>query len=269
MNAFKRFAGIAALGLLTPVAPALSADMPVYVPEPEVFSGWYFRADIGFSNQRVDSLYNVLYDTTTDLTNVFAEFGAAPFGGIGIGYALSPFFRIDVTGEYRGKASFSGSDIYLFNDVDPEEVDPEPNWVERVDNYTGFKSEWTFLANAYWDVGNFHGIVPFLGLGAGFSRNTISGFMDVDPTSGDWFGPSVAFGDTASTWSFAWAAYAGVGYQVNERLTLEFAYRFISLGDAKSGDLYTYEGGNEIDNPMHFQNLTSHDFKVGFRYAIN
>jgi opacity protein-like surface antigen len=254
--------------MLLPAAPVLAADMPVYVPEPEVFSGWYFRGDIGFSNQRVDSLYNVLYETT-EVTNIFAEFGAAPFGGIGIGYVFSPFFRMDLTGEYRGKAAFSGSDVYLFNDVDPEAIDPEPNWVERVDNYTGFKSEWTFLANAYWDVGNFHGIVPFLGFGAGVSRNTISGFMDVDPTSGDYFGPSVAFGDTASKWNFAWAVYAGVGYQVNEKLTVEFAYRFISLGNAASGDLYTYDNQNFIDNPMEFRNLTSHDFKVGFRYAIN
>jgi opacity protein-like surface antigen len=269
MQALRKLALFAALGMSLPLAAAHAADMPApYVAEQFSYGGWYFRADIGFSNQRVGSLYNVLYETT-EVTNVFAEFGAAPFGGIGIGYAFNNFFRIDVTGEYRGKAAFDGTDTYLFNDVDPEAVDPEPNWVTRIDDYEANKSEWTFLANAYWDIGNFHGFVPFIGAGAGFSYNTISGFTDTDPTDGEWFDPSMAFGDTASTWNFAWAFYAGAGYQVTDKLTLEFAYRFIALGDAQSGDLYTYLGENEIDNPMFFRNLTSHDFKIGFRYAIN
>ena len=69
-------------------------------------------------------------------------------------------------------------------------------------------------------------------------------------------------------WS-AWAVYAGLGYQVNEKLTLEAAYRYISLGNAVTGDLIAYDGTNTIVNPMHFNNLTSNDFKLGFRYSLN
>ena len=43
---------------------AFAADMPISAPPmyapPADFGGWYLRGDIGFSNQRVDRLNNVL-----------------------------------------------------------------------------------------------------------------------------------------------------------------------------------------------------------------
>ena len=55
---------------------AFAADMaimppPAYAPPPVVedFGGWYLRGDIGFSNQRVDRLNNVL-DTVGSPTSV-------------------------------------------------------------------------------------------------------------------------------------------------------------------------------------------------------
>lgn len=259
MNRLTKLGVITAV-LFVPAVSALAADMGVpYVPEAR-FGGWYLRGDIGFSNQHVGSLYNVLYDTT-DVTHVFANFDAAPFGGVGIGYQFNNYFRGDLTAEYRGKAAFHGLDTYIFDDGGTD--------VTRIDEYEGSKSELTFLANGYVDIGNFRGIIPFIGAGLGASYNTISNFTDTDPTSGTTFGPSFATGATVSTWNFAWAIYAGLGYQVTEKLILEAAYRYISLGDAQSGDLIAYDGSNPNDNPMHFLNLTSHDFKLGFRYSMN
>jgi opacity protein-like surface antigen len=250
------------IGLLAVGLPgaASAADMAEYAPAPEVWSGWYFRADIGFSNQRVGSLYNILYEGT-DVTNVFKDFSAAPFGGFGIGYQVNNWFRLDITGEYRGKSNFDGLDTYTYDDGGPI--------VTRVDDYDGNKSEWTFLANAYFDIWDFHGFKPFIGVGLGTSYNIISDFTDVDPTDGDTFDPSYAYAKDTGTWNFAWAVYAGIGYQVTERLTIEAAYRYLDLGKAQSGDLIAYDGTNNYNNPMHFNNLTSHDFKVGFRFALN
>jgi opacity protein-like surface antigen len=239
---------------------AMAADMPEYAPAPEVWSGWYFRADIGYSNQQVGSLYNILYEGT-DVTNVFKDFSAAPFGGIGIGYQLNNWFRVDVTGEYRGKANFDGLDTYPYDDGGPI--------VTRIDDYDGNKSEWTYHANAYFDLSNWHGIKPFVGVGIGASYNIISDFTDTDPTSGDTFTASYAYGADTGIWNFAWALYAGLGYEVTDRLTIEVAYRYINLGNAQSGDLVAYDGTNDYNNPMHFNNITSHDFKVGFRFALN
>ena len=68
-----------------------------------------------------------------------------------------------------------------------------------------------------------------------------------------------------SKWSFAWALYAGVGYQVTKNVTVELAYRYLDLGDGRSGDIRTFDGTNNVDNPMHFRGLTSHDVKLGIR----
>jgi opacity protein-like surface antigen len=88
--------------------------------------------------------------------------------------------------------------------------------------------------------------------------------MDVGTTI-----PSVATGAKHSQWNLAWALYAGVGYQITPNLTLEAAYRYINLGNAASGDLIAMDGTNDVYNPMEFHHLTSHDFKIGFRYAFD
>jgi opacity protein-like surface antigen len=251
-------AGVAAL-MSTVVAKA--ADMPqmmppMYVPQPEPFyGGWYLRGDIGMSNQKVGSLFNVLYDTVSRVDTVHKEFDSAPIFGVGVGYQFNHWLRADVTGEYRGGSSFIGYDIITASNGDM-----------YTDEYRAIKSEWLVLANLYADLGTWGGFTPFIGVGIGGSRNTISGFMDICTTCP---GGGVAHGPTASKFNFAWAVHAGVGYKINQNLTIEFAYRYTSLGDALSGDLQTYLGENFVNNPMHFRNITSHDFKLGVRWMFD
>ncbi|HVZ14347.1 MAG TPA: acyloxyacyl hydrolase [Bauldia sp.] len=239
-----------------PAVAAHAADIP-QIPAPiKVGGGWYLRGDIGFTNQSVGSLFNAQYEApgTVSITNVSRGFEAAPFAGVGVGYQFNDNFRMDVTGEYRAGATFHGLDIYDNTLADPE---------VGTDEYTGIKTEWTFLANAYWDMGTWHNITPYLGAGIGASFNTISGFTDVNTvTSG------VAYGATETQTSLAWALYAGLGMKVTDNLTIDLGYRYIDLGNAHSGNLIAYDGTDDIDNPMEFRHLTSQDFKVGFRWAL-
>jgi opacity protein-like surface antigen len=253
------FAGAAAL---TTFAGAQAADLPpimqpVAPPPVEFASGWYLRGDIGVSNQRVRSLHNVLYDTPgTSVTNLAKGFDSAPFFGIGIGYQFNNWLRFDVTGEYRAKAVFRGLDTYT----------PEPGSPTGVgaDDYYASKSEWVALANAYVDLGTWYGVTPFVGAGVGAAYNMISNFRDINvPTGG------VAYAGRGTQWNFAWAAHAGLAYRVSPGLTLELASRYLYLGDAQSGDLITYTGGNAVNNPMHFRNIDSHDLKFGVRWMFD
>ena len=75
-------------------------------------------------------------------------------------------------------------------------------------------------------------------------------------------------GGTHDQWNFAWALYAGLGFEITDALTLELAYRYLDMGDGRSGDLIAYDGTNNIDNPMEFNDITSHDVRLGFRYAF-
>jgi opacity protein-like surface antigen len=238
-----------------PTAGALAADIPQIPAPAKIGGGWYLRGDIGFTNQSVGSLYNVLDDDTEFLTTVSKNFEAAPFVGVGVGYQFNDNFRIDFTGEYRAGATFHGLQIYNNPDDDPP--------TSGTDEYTAVKTEWTFLANAYWDLGTWNKLTPFVGAGIGASYNRISGFTDVNtPNNG------LAYGATAGEWNLAWALYAGVAYQITSNLTLEAAYRYIDLGNARSGDLITWDNINDVDNPEEFRHLTSQDFKVGLRWAF-
>lgn len=265
-----RFAGFAVTAMLIVLASerAHAADYspppPVFIPPPPVeeFSGWYLRGDIGFSNQQVGSLFNSNYSGFTSVTNVDKGFDSAALFGVGVGYYFNDWLRFDVTAEYRSKANFHGQDIGAL-----------PGGGFAVDRYTASKSEWTFMFNAYVDLGTWYNFTPFVGAGIGMSYNTIHNFGDfstcIDSTSCAGSGGSDAHAATASKWNFAWALHAGVAYKVTKNFSIELAYRYISLGDAVTGDLVAFDGTNNFNNPTEFRKLTSHDIKLGLRFNLD
>lgn len=242
---------------LAGVTCASAADYPLPPPPAPEYSGWYLRGDIGFSNQRVKSLGGENYVGYDSVYNVDKGFDSAPFFGLGLGYTVNNWLRFDITGEYRGKANFHGMDIgYVGSTIYP-------------DNYSGSKSEWTFLANAYVDLGTWYNVTPFVGAGIGASYNTISDFTDVSDCVGGCGNPGAnTYFDSASKWSFAWALYAGLAYAVTPNVTVEFAYRYLDLGDATTGNGYAFDGSSTWA-PFEFNHLTSQDVKLGVRFNLN
>ena len=240
-------------GLVLAATAAHAADysppQPVIIPQPviEEYSAWYLRGDIGFTNQSVRNLTNI-QDANNSVQDFGDGFDASPLFGLGVGYYANDWLRFDVTGEYRSKANFHGAQV--IND----------GTTPFTDEYSASKSEWLFLANAYVDLGTWNNFTPFVGAGVGMSRNTISSFRDINtPRAG------VAFADDASKWNFAWALHAGVAYKISKDLSLELSYRYVDLGDAQSGDIFTYLGQNNVNNPMMFHHLTSQDVRLGLR----
>ena len=243
--------------LLTGVAgPALAAD---YIEEPiEVVAvgGWYLRGYIGMSNQFFDGLESDLFDIPVE-QGWYDDggFGSAPIVGGGIGYEFNDYLRGDITVEWRGKSEFNALQ-WLRADADPDIT---------TDNYTADKSELVFMANGYYDIGDFYGITPYVGAGIGASYNTISNFRDVNNQAN-----GTAYADDNSEWNFAWALHTGLGFQATERMTIDFGYSFISLGDASSGRLTNIDPLFDPDNDgIKFNDIYSHDFKLGVRYSLN
>ena len=125
------------------------------------------------------------------------------FFGLGVGYKFNDWFRADFTGEYRGKANFHGSDNVTFTGG------------QGVDNYSGSKSEWVFMANAYVDLGTWWCVTPYVGAGVGMANIKISGFRDDGFNyTGGGLNNSTAYADDANKWNFAWALHAGLTYKV-------------------------------------------------------
>ena len=61
--------------------------------------------------------------------------------------------------------------------------------------------------------------------------------------------PAVAYAGAHDEWNFAWALYAGLGFEVTDALTLELAYRYLDMGDGKTGDLVAYDGDQHHQQP--------------------
>jgi len=248
---------LAALAVLTASPAVHAADMPMPAPVvPLEVGGWYLRGDIGFSNQNVGSLFNENYNGFDSVQNIYKSFDAAPFFGLGVGYTVNNWLRFDVTGEYRANANFHGYDIGTAGGV----IFP--------DMYNGSKSEWTFLANGYVDLGTWLNLTPFIGAGIGTSRNTISNFTDTSNCVGGCGNPGANYYSNANShWSFAWALYAGLGYQLTRNATIELSYRYLDLGKASTGTMVSFDG--LTSTPFEFNHLTSQDLKLGLRFNLD
>jgi opacity protein-like surface antigen len=263
MRSVKYLVAAGAASLLSSVA--FAADMPSIMPAPmyapppvEDFGGWYLRGDIGMTNQRLKKLESntaTLFPATTD---VGLGFDSSPLFGLGVGYQFNNWFRADVTGQYRGRANFHGSNRLIFSPTDFES-----------DNYSGSKSEALFLVNAYADLGTWWCVTPFVGFGVGTSYNMVSGFRDdnVRITDGVTNGSVANFADNGK-WNFAWAAHAGLAYKITPSVTLELAYSYVDLGSARPG-AFTLVDGTTGASSIVMKNITSNDLKLGVRWQLD
>ncbi len=260
MRFVKPVLAAAAVSLLS--SAAFAADLPIapppYIPPPVDFGGWYLRGDIGMTNQQVKRLESnaaSLYPTTDNGLG----FDSATLFGVGVGYQFNNWFRADFTGQYRGRANFHGSNSVTLGPGDVE-----------ANNYSGSKSEALFLLNTYADLGTWWCITPFIGFGVGTSYNYISGFRDdgIRYNGGVLTNNVTYFGD-AGKWNFAWAAHAGLSYKVNPSLTLELAYSYVNLGEGAPGAYRQFDGSGSGPSSIKLKDITSHDLKLGVRWAID
>ena len=73
-----------------------------------------------------------------------------------------------------------------------------------------------------------------------------------------------------SQWNFAWALHAGLGFQATDRLTVDLGYSFVSLGEGQTGPMMNDDPAFDIANDgFQFNDIYSHDLKLGVRYSLN
>jgi opacity protein-like surface antigen len=266
MRSVKLLIAAGAASLLS--SGAFAADMaiasppPAYYPPPiEDFGGWYLRGDIGMTNTRGKFFAPAYNDATTlSVSQLGHEFTSGTSFGLGVGYQFNSWFRADITGEYRSKVMFSGTDFANIAGLGPIS-----------DVYSARFSSWVAMANVYVDLGTWWCITPFIGAGVGGAFNQIDGLQDLGsiPSPGVGSVNSASyFANAANKSSFAWAAHAGLAYKVNQNFTIELAYRYLDLGNAVTGKGDTFDGilaGR--GRPFQFNDLTSQDIKLGVRWT--
>ena len=244
--------------------PALAPAMPVAQPANE--SGWYLRGDVGVGVQSFSTFdhfqTNSAFVWPASWQIVQHQTDAAAFVDFGVGYQVNNWLRFDATAEYRTAAKLKALGSYT-------------NFCAGgtcFDQYDASHSAEVFLANAYIDLGTWWCLTPFIGAGVGAAYNTVSSLTDNGFNSDG----STGFGyasQNASSWNLAWAAHAGVTYNISNNLKLEFAYRYLSLGSIKTPmvDCATNGCVPTAGQPAAFYTLTnfnSQDFKIGLRWML-
>lgn len=195
---------------------------------------------------------------------VHEDIKSSPPFGVGFRYQFNNRLRFDMTGEFRGKSLFIAQDKYpggngTFNRASS---DPQGQFLPRTNEYTADIESWVGLWNAYADLGTYFGFAPYVGTGIGVASISVLGLKDVNVPNG-----GVAYGVDNTETNFAWAAYGGVAYDVNESVTLDLSYRYTDLGEAKSGTVTAFDGTSSYAG-LDLGRVTSHDLMLGMRWKL-
>ena len=186
-----------------------------------------------------------------------------PYYTVALAPGIAATLAISTRELWRGRANFHGSQfapVGVFG----------ANFTEA-NNYSGSKSEAVVMANAYFDLGTWWSVTPYIGAGIGGSYNRISGFRDDGVIlNGGVLSNSVTYAADAGKWNFAWALHAGLGYRVTPNVTLELGYSYMNLGDAVSGPTNSFDGVTVVNGSgFVMKDITSHDLKLGVRWDLD
>lgn len=261
---------LAALVAIGASASARAADLlpppPMMEPPPPPpdFGGWYLRGDVGAGITELSDFRSTLGNPLPFVQSApsldYATIGDQALIGAGVGYQFNNWFRFDVTGEYRTAANYSSRGSYT--DWWSAPGAGPCGWTRCYDLYGGQVRSAVFLANAYFDLGTWYGITPFVGGGVGLASHWFDNFSDFGPQTGGY-----GYAPSSSQANFAWAVMAGLGYNVTPNLKLELGYRYLDMGNVKTGAI-SCQGGNVCAMEHHRFDLASHDIRLGFRYAL-
>jgi opacity protein-like surface antigen len=257
---------VASAATAADLRPSVPADKPMLPVIDTAAGNWYLRGDVGVG---VNSLSGFRVNPTGAFNTLDyrgSSLSEASFIGVGVGYQHD-WLRVDVTGELRGGARLRATDFVTY-----DAGGGNTGYLTNV--YNGDLRSWVAMANFYADLGTFCHLgclTPYVGVGVGYAfhqmRNLTdegSGYID---NGGGAISPNGATG-SASKGSLAWALMAGVGYKVNERLTLDVGYRYLNMGDLPTVRLVGNATGASPGS-VFGGTVDSHDIKVGMRWSLN
>ncbi len=136
------------------------APPPVAYQEPADFGGWYIRGDIDYHwSEFGGGDYTTYSGTAPQNPGSFASgsLKGAFSAGAGVGYQVNRYFRTDLTFDWMGKSDFRGSTNGFCTG----------GTVACTSTDTSSYSAMLLLANAYVDIGTWHGVTPYVGAGIG------------------------------------------------------------------------------------------------------
>lgn len=212
----------------------------------------YWRVDAGYSASQTPSTKWTVTDPLTSLfvtdavNNVQVDntwFGETGFG-CGSG---SRGIRGELVYGYHGKRNIDGEPGPWNPATIPPAVDPL---------HTSVTTQ-TLMFNAFYDLGQWNRVVPYVGAGVGLAYNKTG---SVTFTGNPALINSIE-GD--GRWSLAWSLSAGIGWQLSDRAILDIGYRYLDMGKAESGSV---DNLGFVNPTVRIDDLAAHEFKIGLRY---
>lgn len=248
-------------------------------------SGFYLRADTGIANTNASALRSSFADGST-LSRLGAVEGPVNVGdpamlGLGVGYQVTSWFRVDLTGEYRSNIAYHASSQYKFDNINALGVQtspcpasgnglysPDPTASTACgDEYSGGIKTSLFLANGYFDLGTWYGLTPYVGAGIGAAVYQVAGVKDTGlyPVYDGSFG----FAQNHTGTNFAWALMAGASYSLTDNLKLDIGYRYANMGRFSTGAIAcNYQAAGSCHYETQSFNMASNDIRVGLRWML-
>lgn len=194
--------------------------------------------------------------------------------GVGVGYQFTDYFRGDLTAHYW-EADVKGRDTSSAGcgGTDLHGVDFPDGSTCRSQDKTKL-SAWELMANAYVDVGNFNGITPYVGAGAGgvhvdYGKLTNKSYcVSHGADCGIAYGGAVDH-DGADSWRFAYALMAGASYDLTRNLKIDVGYRYVNVD---GGDMFDFDSATKKEGASGIQGkdhgFDRHSVQVGLRYSL-
>ena len=265
MASFKALC-LAGVASLVATATGFAADLPlpapppIYVPQPApAFGGnWYLRGDVGISIADLRTEQSSFNPRNVPPATQFQQSSLddSAFIDGGVGYRFNQYFRADVTGEYRASAQYSAIETYNFGAF----LTPRTGQ-RNADAYRGNVRVVDGLVNGYIDAGTWYGITPFIGGGIGVANINAGSVTD----SGE--GGGIGYSSGKSQTNFAYAAMAGLDFNVTRNLVFEIGYRYLNAGSFSSGAIIC-QNESPCPNEVQHHKLASNDIRLGLRYII-
>jgi len=232
-------------------AQANAADLYQPEPAPQVVeqpvvaaaSGWYLRGDVSYDIVNMKGAH--YFQGSNRLVNDFdsAELDNTANIGVGIGYQVNDYFRVDKTFDYMFSSDFRGSTSGTCGGARCSSKD--------VSSFSAY----SLMANAYVDIYKWGIFTPYVGFGLGgthVSWDSLKNTIDGDTTTHK----------GKDSWRFTYAVMAGTSVDINCQFKADLGYRYRHVS---GGNMFGYKlnGGPGSD-----KGFDIHEVRSGVRYQF-
>ncbi|WP_256752724.1 outer membrane protein [Mesorhizobium sp. Mes31] len=246
------FAGVGgpvfAADLAEPPVVEEAPPQAVYEQPAQEYGGWYIRGDIDYHWSKFGGADYITYGTPPS-TGTFATgtLKSAFSAGAGVGYQINQHFRTDLTADWLSNSDFRGSTNGFCG------VAQTPCTSTDTSSYSAL----LLLANAYVDIGTWHGVTPYVGAGIGGAWVKWDTLHNSD-SDGDFFHRG------GKGWRFAYALMAGASYCLTDRVKLDVGYRYSHIN---GGKMFDYDSVSNV-GPGYDDGINVHEVRGGLRYQF-